>query len=126
MLQKNFTILLCNEANDETSIANIVRKISLRKHVPFNRLTVNDEKTYILYDVNKTYIFNIGTNKKLKFIYRNAEDFYIIDFFSNSKGNIINYLTFNETTAEKIEVKIEYPNIKKNFQNKKHLLIFCN
>lgn len=126
MIQNNFAILLCNEANDETSIANIVRKISLRKHVPFNRLTINDEKTYILYNVDKTYLFNMGTNKKLKFIYKNAGNFYIIDFFNNSKGKIINYLTFNETTAEKIEVNIEYPNINKNFQNKKHLPLFCN
>ena len=28
---ENFAILLCNKANDETSISNIVRKISLRK-----------------------------------------------------------------------------------------------
>lgn len=117
--------LLCNEANDENLIANIVRKISLRKHIPFNRLTINGGKSYILYDVDKTYIFNIGTNKKLKFIYKNAEDFYIIDFFNYTKGNIINHLTFNETIAQKIEVDIEYPNIKKKFKNKKHLPLFC-
>ena len=126
MLQKNFAILLCNEVNDENSIANIVRKISLRRHIPFNRLTINDKKSYILYNVDKIYLFNMGTNKKLKFIYKNAKDFYIIDFFNNKKGNIINYLTFNETTTEKIKVDIEYPNIKKNFQNKKHLPLFYN
>ncbi len=126
MLQKNFAILLCNEVNDENSIANIVRKISLRRHIPFNRLTINDKKSYILYNVDKIYLFNMGTNKKLKFIYKNAKDFYIIDFFNNTKGNIINYLTFNETTTEKIKVDIEYPNIKKNFQNKKHLPLFYN
>lgn len=125
MLQNSFAILLGNEANDETSIANIVKKISLRKHAPFNRLTINGKKTYILYNVDKSYIYNMGTNKRLKFIYKNAEDFYIIDFSNNTKGNIINYLTFNETTAEKIEIDIEYPNIKKNFQNKKHLPLFC-
>lgn len=123
---ENFAILLCNKANDETSISNIVKKISLKKHIPFNRLTINDEKSYILYNVDKTYLFNMGTNKKLKFIYKNAEDFYIIDFSDNTKGNIINYLTFNETTAEKIEGFIEYPNIKKQFQNEKHLPLFCN
>lgn len=123
---ENFAILLCNKANDETSISNIVKKISLRKHIPFNRLTINDEKSYILYNVDKTYLFNMGTNPKLKFIYKNAEDFYIIDFSDNTKGNIINYLTFNETTAEKIEGFIEYPNIKKQFQNEKHLPLFCN
>ena len=126
MLQKNFAILLCTEVNDENSIANIVRKISLRRHIPFNRLTINDKKSYILYNVDKIYLFNMGTNKKLKFIYKNAKDFYIIDFFNNTKGNIINYLTFNETTTEKIKVDIEYPNIKKNFQNKKHLPLFYN
>lgn len=126
MLQKNFAILLCNEVNDENSIANIVRKISLRRHIPFNRLTINDKKSYILYNVDKIYLFNMGTNKKLKFIYKNSKDFYIIDFFNNTKGNIINYLTFNETTTEKIKVDIEYPNIKKNFQNKKHLPLFYN
>lgn len=123
---ESFAILLCNEVNDENSIANIVRKISLRRHIPFNRLTINDKKSYILYNVDKIYLFNMGTNKKLKFIYKNAKDFYIIDFFNNTKGNIINYLTFNETTTEKIKVDIEYPNIKKNFQNKKHLPLFYN
>ena len=120
---ESFAILLCNEVNDENSIANIVRKISLRRHIPFNRLTINDKKSYILYNVDKIYLFNMGTNKKLKFIYKNAKDFYIIDFFNNTKGNIINYLTFNETTTEKIKVDIEYPNIKKNFQN--FLIQFC-
>ena len=91
---ENFAILLCNKANDETSISNIVKKISLKKHIPFNRLTINDEKSYILYNVDKTYLFNMGTNKKLKFIYKNAEDFYIIDFSDNTKGNIINYLIY--------------------------------
>ena len=123
---ENFAILLCNKANDENSISNIVKKISLRKHIPFNRLTINDEKSYILYNVDKTYLFNIGTNKTLKFIYKNAEVFYIIDFSDNTKGNIIHYLTFNETTAEKIKGFIEYPNIKKQFQNEKHLPLFCN
>ena len=86
---ESFAILLCNEANDENSISNIVRKISLRKHIPFNRLTINGGKSYILYDVDKTYIFNMGTNKRLKFIYKNADEFYIIDFSNNIKGNII-------------------------------------
>lgn len=121
---ESFAILLCNEVNDENSIANIVRKISLRRHIPFNRLTINDKKSYILYNVDKIYLFNMGTNKRLKFIYKNADDFYIIDFSSNIKGNIINYLTFNETTVEKIEGYIEYPNIKKQFQNEKHLPLF--
>ena len=123
---ESFAILLCNKANDENSISNIVKKISLRKHIPFNRLTINDEKSYILYNVDKTYLFNIGTNKRLKFIYKNAEVFYIIDFSDNTKGNIIHYLTFSETTAEKIKGFIEYPNINKQFQNEKHLPLFCN
>ena len=123
---ESFAILLCNEANDENSISNIVRKISLRKHIPFNRLTINGGKSYILYDVDKTYIFNMGTNKRLKFIYKNADEFYIIDFSNNIKGNIINHLTLNEKTAKKIKGFIEYPNIKKQFQNEKHLPLFCN
>ena len=71
MLQKNFAILLCNEVNDENSIANIVRKISLRRHIPFNRLTINDKKSYILYNVDKIYLFNTKAKNGIFIFYIN-------------------------------------------------------
>ena len=93
-------------------------------------MSVLEKHIFHTYNELETYLagkgFNFGTNKRLKFIYRSAEDFYIIDFSSDTKGNIINCLTFNETTAGKIEGFIEYPNIKKQFQNEKHLPLFCN
>lgn len=124
--QNNFVIPLCNEFNNENSIINIVRKISLRRHIPFNHITIEGRKSYVLYNVDKTYLFNFGINKRLKFIYKNADEFYIIDFSCNTEGNIINHLTFSKTGLGNFEGQIEYPNIKKQFQKEKHLPLFCN
>lgn len=109
-----FAILLCNETNDEISIIDVVRKTSIKKNVGFNRATINNERVYILYDVDKEYFFNFGTNRKLKFIWKSDADFYMIDFSKNTKGEILKYLTFEETTGSKIEGDIEYLNIKKS------------
>ena len=114
---RNFAILVCNEFNDEKSISDVVRKTSIKKHVGFNRTTINNERAYIIYDIDKKYFFNFGTNRKLKFIWKSDADFYIIDFSSNTKGEILNYLTFEKTTGSKIEGDIEYLNIKKEFSH---------
>ena len=113
----NFAILLCNEFNDEKSIIDVVRKTSLKKHIGFNRATINNERAYIIYDIDRKYFFNFGTNKKLKFIWKSREDFFIIDFGENTKGEILNYLTFEETSGKKIEGNIEYLNINKKFRH---------
>lgn len=123
---RNFAILLLNENNDERDIIDITQKISLRKQVHFNRLILENKKTYILYNPDKIYLFNMASNKKLKFIWKSGEDFYIIDFSKNTKGDVLNFLTFEETSGEKIEGNIEYPNVKKKFQNVKKLPLFCS
>ena len=111
----NFAILLHNEANDEKSIKGNILKISLRKQVHFNWAKVDEQNTAILYNPDKAYLFNMGANKKLKLIWKSEEDFYIIDFSKNTKGDILNYLTFEETKEGKIEGDIKYFNLKKEF-----------
>lgn len=112
-----FAILLCNEINDEKSIKGNILKISLRKQVHFNWAKVDEQNTAILYNPDKLYLFNMASNKKLKFIWKSGEDFFIIDFCKNTKGDIINYLTFEETKEGKIEGDIKYFNLKKEFNN---------
>lgn len=114
---RNFAILLLNENNDERDIIDITQKISLRKQVHFNRLNIENKKTYILYNPDKIYLFNMASNKKIKFIWKSGDDFFIIDFGKNTKGDIINYLTFEETNEGKIEGNIKYFNLKKEFNN---------
>ena len=123
---RNFAILLFNKFNDEKTLIDITQKISLRKQVHFNNVILENKKTYILYNPDKVYLFNMASNKKLKFIWKSGEDFYIIDFSKNTKGEILKYLTFEETSEENIEVNLEYPNVKKKFQNVKKLPLFCN
>ena len=112
---RNFAILLCNEANDEKSVKCNILQISLKKQVHFNWAKVDEQNTAILYDVDKSYLYNFGANKKLKFILKNADDFYIVDFANNTKGDIIKNLTFEETKEGKIEGNIKYFNLKKDF-----------
>lgn len=59
----------------------------------------------------------MASNKKLKFIWKSGDDFYIIDFAKNTKGDILNYLTFEETLDGKIEGNIKYFNLKKEFDS---------
>ena len=122
----NFAILLLNQFNGEKSILDITRKISLRKQAHFNRLNLENKTSYILYEPEKTYLFNMASNKKLKLIWKAKRDFYIIDFSNNTKGDILNYLSFDKVSEEKIEGTIEYPNVKKKFQNVKKIPLFCS
>lgn len=108
----NFAILLCNELNDEKSIKANILKISLKKQVHFNWGKIDEMTTAVLYNVDKSYIYNFGANKKIKFIWKNADDFYIVDFANNTKGDIINYLTFEKTDKVAIIGNIKYANLK--------------
>ena len=109
---RNFAILLFNENNDELNIIDITQKISLRKQVHFNRLNIENNKSYILYEPDKLYLFNMASNKKLKLIWKSGEDFYIIDFSKNTKGDITSYLTFEETDQIAFSGNIQYLNSK--------------
>ena len=116
--KETFAILL--ETADKF-LADTVSKISLKEHTSFNRVNLSDNNlsTFIMYDIDKNYMFDVGANKKLKFIWKDADNFYIIDFSKNTKGDIINYLTFEETTKARIEGNIVILNIKKEFNNLK-------
>ncbi len=114
---RNFAILLCNEVNDEKSIKGNILKISLKKQVHFNWAKVDEQNTAILYNPDKLYLFNFASNKKAKFVWKSGEDFFIIDFGKNTKGDILNYLTFQKTKKDKIEGDIKYFNLKKEFDS---------
>ena len=104
-----FIILLDDGKNN---LIDIIGKISLRQNIHFNWIKIDNQTTDILYDVDKSYIYNFGANKKLKFIWKDENEFYIVDFKNNTKGDIVNYLTFEETKEGKIEGDIQYINLK--------------
>ena len=104
-----FIILLDDGKN---SLFDMIRKICLRQHIHFNWVKIDEMTTAVLYNVDKSYIYNFGANKKIKFIWKNADDFYIVDFANNTKGDIINYLTFEKTDKIAISGYIRYFNLK--------------
>ena len=112
-----FAIILESNDND------LIRKISSRQHVPFNKVNIyNCEKTtFVLYNVDKQYMFNLGATKKLKFIWKDKANFYIIDFSNNTKGDVISNLTFEEIERTRIEGDILIPNLKPEFQELKKI-----
>lgn len=122
MLQSraSFALLL---ADKEIDILSIVQKISLRKQIHFNRCKLNDdvEHSYVLYTepINKQYIFDMARNKKLKLVWKDATDFYVIDFSANTKGDIISYLSDVNENGEIIEGDVIILNLKPEFQNMK-------
>ena len=121
MLQNrdNFAILIYDKDYDEDLI-HIIQKMSVKRHIGFNRCKLNGdtEYSYVLYDMDKTSLFTVARNKKLKLIWKDNKDFYIIDF-RNTKGDIICYLSNEDLGAGKIEGDIITPNLKKQFQNMK-------
>ena len=112
----NFAILLRNQINDEKALIDVLGKICLKTGTRYNRVKIDDEICYLLYTVNKVYMFNMGANKGMKFIWKDADDFYIVDFSNNTKGNIISHLTFDITTGERIDGAIMYYNLKPEFK----------
>lgn len=113
--RESFTILL---ADAETDLIVIVQNISLRKHIRYNRVKLQDEieYSYVLYTEpqDKQYIFDMARNKKLELVWKDNTDFYIIDFRTNSKGDIICNLTTDVTDKVIIEGTIVTPNLKLN------------
>lgn len=105
----NFAILLNDGTNN---LIDIIRKISLRQNTHFNWVKIDSQTTAVLYNVDKQYIYNFGANKKLKFVWKNADDFYIVDFSKNTKGDITSHLTFEETDQIAITGNIQYSNLK--------------
>lgn len=115
--RKSFAILL---ADKEKNILAIVQNISLRKQIHFNRCKLNGDEyySYVLYteQQNKQYIFDIARNKKITLIWKDETDFYVIDFSNNAKGDIICYLTYEDSKEGRIYGDVITPNFKHQFQ----------
>ena len=116
--RESFAILL---ADAETDLIVIVQNISLGKHIKYNRAKLKDdaEYSYVLYTdtQDKQYIFDMAKNKKLKIIWKDNDFFGIIDFKSNTKGDIISYLSNEDLGEGTLEGDVITPNLKSQFQN---------
>lgn len=121
--RESFAILL---SDAEADLIVIVQNISLRKHIKYNRVKLKDdiEYSYVLYTEpeDKQYIFDMARNKKLKLVWKDNTDFSIVDFSNNTKGDIISYLSDEDSDAECLEGTIVTPNLKSGF-NKKVMLV---
>lgn len=122
MLQNknNFAILIYDKDYNEDLI-HIIQKMSVKRHIGFNRCNFDGdtEYSYVLYDMDKTSLFAVARNKKLKLIWKDNTDFYIIDFSNNMKGDIICYLSDKDVGAGILEGNVVVPNLKPQFQNMK-------
>lgn len=123
--KESFTILLGEDASKE-KIIDTVQKISLRKQIKYNRIKLkeNKEYSYILYTESKDkhYIFDMARNKRIKLVWKDDTEFYIIDFSKNTKGNIICYLQNEKNNGEKFEFEIIYLNLKSEYKIRKIML----
>ena len=116
----NFAILIYDKDSNENLI-HIIQKMSMKRHIVFNRCILNGdtEYSYVLYDIDKISLFAVARNKKLKMIWKDDTDFYIIDFSNNMKGDIICYLSDKDVGAGILEGNVVVPNLKPQFQNMK-------
>ena len=119
---ESFTMLLKDKENN---ISNILTKISSRQHISFNSIKSNDGIEYILYTrpQDKKYVFDMARIKKLKIIWKDKDDFYIIDFKNNTKGDIVCNLTTDVTDTGTVEGTIVTPNLKSEFDNCKKVML---
>lgn len=122
MLQnrKHFAILIYDKDYNE-DLVHIIQRISMKRHIGFNRCKLNGdaEYSYVLYDVDKTSLFAMARNKKLKLIWKDDTDFYIINFRTKTKGTITNYLSDENLGERTLEGDVITPNLKSQFQNMK-------
>lgn len=120
--KESFAILL---SDAQTDLIVIVQNISLRKHIKYNRAKLKDdaEYSYVLYTgtQDKQYIFDMARNKKLKIVWKDDTDFYIIDF--SNKGDIVCNLTTDVTDTGTVEGTIVTPNLKSEFDNCKKVML---
>lgn len=116
--RESFAMLL---ADEKQNISSILTKISSRQHISFNSVKSDDGIEYVLYaePQDKQYIFDMARIKKIKIIWKDKEDFYIIDFKNNPKGDIICYLSDKDVGAGILEGNVVVPNLKQQFQNMK-------
>ena len=119
--EKIFAIILPDKSKD---LLDIVEKISLRKSIHFNKVKFKgDDETYILYNPDKKYLFDMARNKKLKLIWKDEEDFFIIDFCNNAKGDIICNLSYKDCKNGSIEGNIVTFNLKECFRDTKKVML---
>ena len=122
--KESFAILL---ADTETDLIVITQNISLRKHIKYNRAKLKDDidYSYVLYTEpqDKQYIFDMCRNKKLKMIWKDDINFYMIDFNNNTKGDIICNLTTDVTDKGIIDGNIITPNLKSEVNNCKKVML---
>lgn len=120
--RESFAILL---ADTETDLIVIVQNISLRKHIKYNRVKLKGDTdySYVLYTEpqDKQYVFDMARNKKLKIVWKDDTDFYIIDF--SNKGDIVCNLTTDVTDTGTVEGTIVTPNLKSEFDNCKKVML---
>lgn len=122
---ESFVILLCEFDSEEEKIIDIVEKISLRKHIGYARVKIyeKDKYSYILFNPDKQYVFDICRNKHINIVWKDKEFFGIIDFKNTTKGNIICYLENENNNREKFEGDIMYLNLKSEYRGRKIMLI---
>lgn len=122
MLQnRNHFAIIMYDKNYDEDLIHIIQKMSMKRHIGFNRckLDGDDKYSYVLYDIDKNSLFAMARNKKLKLIWRDDADFYLIDFRNNSKGDIICYLSNEDIGAGILEGNVVVHNLKPQFQNMK-------
>ena len=125
--RESFAILL---ADTETDLIVIVQNIALRKHIKYNRVKLKDDVDYsfVLYTEpqDKQYVFDIARNKKLKMIWKDNTEFYVIDFSTNTKGDIICNLTTDVTDKGTVDGNIITPKLKSEFDNVKKVMLISS
>lgn len=121
---ESFVILLCEMDSEEEKIIDTVKKISLRKHIGYARVKIygKDKYSYILFNPDKHYVFDICRNKHINIVWKDDEFFGIIDFKNNTKGDIICHLENENNYGEKLEGEIMYLNLKSEYKGRKIML----
>lgn len=116
----NFAILIYDK-DSKDDLIHIIQKMSMKRHIGFNRCKLNGdaEYSYVLYDIDKTSLFAMARNQKLKLVWKDDTDFYIVDFKYNTKGDIICYLSNEDIGAGILEGNVVVHNLKPQFQNMK-------
>ena len=122
---ESFVILLCEMDSEEEKIIDTVKKISLRKHIGYARVMIyeKDKYSYILFNPDKQYVFDICRNKHINIVWKDKEFFGIIDFKNTTKGDIIFYLQNKNNNREKLEGDIIYLNLKPEYKGLKTMLV---
>lgn len=121
---ESFVILLCEIDSEEEKIIDTVENISLRKHIGYARVKIygKEKYSYILFNPDKQYVFDICRNKHINIVWKDKEFFGIINFKDITKEDIICYLQNENNNEEKFEGKIIYLNLKPEYKGRKIML----